>query len=98
MFAAVSSTPLIISSAGTVNCENAQPNKMIATQAPQTSHRKLGKSHSLREIFGMAFIVNSQLFAGVNAIVSICNDFQPDFRRASMVTTTSALRISKLME
>jgi len=42
--------------------------------------------NGFREIFGMTFIVNRQLFAGVNAVVRIGGDFQPDFRRASMIT------------
>ena len=38
MLAAVSSTPLRISSAGAVSCENAAPNRMIARDAPQMIH------------------------------------------------------------
>ena len=47
MFAAVSNTPHRISSAGTVNCENAIPNTMIATDAPQMIHLRSNRSAKL---------------------------------------------------
>ncbi len=47
MFAAVSSTPLVINSVASVNCENAKPNAMIATQAPQMIHFRSSRSAKL---------------------------------------------------
>ena len=47
MFAAVKSTPVRISSAGTVSCENAVPNRMIAMQAPQMIHLRSSLSAKL---------------------------------------------------
>jgi len=44
MFAAVSSTPLRINRTGAVSCENAAPNRMIATPAPQMIHLRSSRS------------------------------------------------------
>ena len=47
MFAAVSNTPHRIRSAGSVNCENAVPNAMIAAHAPQMIHLRSRRSAKL---------------------------------------------------
>jgi hypothetical protein len=57
-------------------------NKRIArinALAPQRGNRQLGKLRGFYQVFGMTLVINGQLFAGVNAVVRIGDDFQPDF-------------------
>ena len=44
MFAAVSKTPQMINSAGSVSCENKMPNVMIAAHAPLMIHLRSKRS------------------------------------------------------
>ena len=47
-------------------------------------NRQLCKFHRAQKILGVSFVVDGQLFASINAILRIADDFLPEFRRARM--------------
>src|SRR5260370_40498306 len=58
----------------------------IGALTPQRGNCQLGKLTRFCQVFGAPFIVNGQLFAGLNAVVRIGNSFLPDLCCAPMFT------------
>jgi hypothetical protein len=50
----------------------------INALAPQRGHRQFRKLRGFYQVFGVAFVINGQLFASVDAVMRISNNFQPD--------------------
>ncbi len=49
-----------------------------ASLRPEFRKGELGEFSRAAQVFGVMFVVNGQLFAGMNAVARIGGDFQPD--------------------
>src|SRR2546427_766466 len=57
-----------------------------AALAPEFRQRQLRKFRRAAKVFSVVLVMNGQLFAGVNSVVRISNDFQPDLGGARVFT------------
>jgi len=55
-----------------------------ASLRPEFRKGELGEFSRAAQVFGVMFVVNGQLFAGMNAVARIGGDFQPDLGGARM--------------